>query len=307
LTILLRSNARRRRKREVADAARQSALTQEAQLAELRGRLTSIAEMTAAGEARLGESLNQRLDQVSARLGDGLLASQARMSDSLDRLSRRLGEDLTVTSNRLSGNLTDAATRTTETLGALHERMALLDQAQARLSELASEVVSLRNVLADRQARGAFGQGRMEAIIEDGLPHGAYEFQATLSNGRRPDCLVRLSKSATPLVIDAKFPLDAFEALRTAQSGEETEAATRRAREAVMRHVTDIAEKYLIPSEINERFPDIVQRANRSCVVIVSPNMLMLAVQTMQAILKDVRMREQAGLIRREVGLLMEM
>jgi DNA recombination protein RmuC len=162
----------------------------------------------------------------------------------------------------------------------------------------------------------------MEVIVRDALPAGTYEFQATLSNGKRPDCLIRLPNSPAPLVIDSKFPLEGFEALRTARTADERKAATQSIRDVVGRHIDDIAEKYLIPGEtqdtalmfvpsesvygdLYEQFPDVVQRAHRSRVVIVAPNILMLAVQTVQAIIKDVRMRDQAGVIQREVGLLL--
>ena len=198
----------------------------------------------------------------------------------------------------------------------------MIDDARQSLAHLSSEVISLQGVLSNKQARGAFGQVRMETIIRDALPAGAYEFQPTLSNGKRPDCVIRLPNTPAPLVVDSKFPLEGFEALRVARSPEETKAANTAIREAVGRHIDDIAEKYLIagetqdtalmfvPSEsiygdLHEHFSDLVQRAHRSRIVIVAPNILMLAVQTVQAVIKDVRMRDQAGLIQREVGFLL--
>jgi len=163
----------------------------------------------------------------------------------------------------------------------------------------------------------------MEAIIQDGLPRSAYTFQATLSNGRRPDCLIHLPNATAGIVVDAKFPLEGFEALRTARTSEDLVLAKRLVREHVARHIADIAEKYLIPGEtqetalmfvpseaaygeLHDQFPDLIQKAHRARIFIVSPNMLMLAIQTMQAILKDTRMREAAGLIQREVTLLID-
>ena len=315
--IFARKNAKRRRAAAAASearllaAGRDSAAASEAGLAELRGRLATIAEMTSARQAELSETFNQRLDHVSDRL-----------ARNLEGVSDRLGQGLNETGARLGSHLSQSSHRTAETLAQLGERLALLDKAQAGIAELSGQVVGLRDVLANKQARGAFGQGRMEAIIEDGLPRGAYEFQATLSNGKRPDCLIRLPSAPAPLVIDAKFPLESFEALRLAATPEATAKASAQVRTAIGRHIDDIAEKYLIPGEtqgmalmfvpsesvcgdIMERFPDLVQQAHRMRVMLVSPNMLMLAVQTMLAILKDVRMREQAGLIQREVGLLM--
>jgi DNA recombination protein RmuC len=184
-------------------------------------------------------------------------------------------------------------------------------------------MVTLKDILANKQARGAYGQGRMEAIVRDGLHSSAYAFQAVLSNNTRPDCLIRLPDSALQLVIDAKFPLEAFNALKTAKGEGEIRAAESQLRADVLRHVKDIAGKYLIagethesaimfvPSEavyaeLYERFEDVIQKAHRARVIIASPNVLMLLIQTMQAIFKDARMREQAGLIQIEVTRMLE-
>ena len=184
-------------------------------------------------------------------------------------------------------------------------------------------MVSLQEILANKQARGAFGQMRMEAIIQDGLPKGAFTFQATLSNGKRPDCLLHMPNTKAGVVIDAKFPLEGFEAFRVARAPEEKKEAARRVRIDVGRHVDAMAERYFLPGEtqdtailfvpseaiyadLAEHFSDLVQKAHRARIVICAPNMLMLAVQTMQAILKDVKMREQAHLIQREVTRLMD-
>jgi DNA recombination protein RmuC len=183
--------------------------------------------------------------------------------------------------------------------------------------------VSLKDILANKQARGAFGQGRMEAIIRDGLHQSAYSFQATLSNGMRPDCVVRLPESELALIIDAKFPLEAFNLLKAARSERDMRQAEQQLRADVLKHVKNIAQRYLIagethetaimfvPSEsvyaeLYERFEDVIQKSHRERVIIASPNILMLLVQTMQAIFKDARMREQAGQIKIEVVKLME-
>src|SRR4029453_3919098 len=172
------------------------------------------------------------------------------------------------------------------------------------------------------QTRGAFGQGRMEAIIQDGLPKGAYEFQYTLKNGKRPDCVVLLPDQR-PLVIDAKFPLEAVTAFRDGRTEDEKRFAAQRVRQDVMKHVNDIAEKYLCPgetqdtalmfvpsesvyAELHDGFDDIVQKAYRAQVMMVSPTLLMLAIQVIQQIQKDSQMREATDLIRNEVGHMMK-
>ena len=187
----------------------------------------------------------------------------------------------------------------------------MIDSAQARLTEMTREVVSLKDILANKQARGAFGQGRMEAIVRDGLPAGAYDFQFTLSNRARPDCVIRLPGDSRLLVVDAKFPLEGFSALRAARDDEARKAAQARVRGDVMKHVKDIAERYLLPgetqdvalmfvpseaiySDLVEHFDDVVQKAHRARVVIVSPTLMMMAISVAQAILRDARMRDEA-------------
>ena len=199
----------------------------------------------------------------------------------------------------------------------LHERLGIIDNAHKNLTDLTSQVTTLRDVLANKQSRGAFGQARMEAIVQDGMPQGSYEFQHTLSTGKRPDCVVFLPDQR-PLCIDAKFPLEAVTALHDARTDDEKKFASQRLRNDVMKHVSDIAEKYLItgetqdtalmfvPSEsvyaeIHDGFDDVIQKAYRARVVLVSPSLLMLAIQVMQQILKDARMRDAADQIRTEV------
>ena len=184
------------------------------------------------------------------------------------------------------------------------------------------EVVSLKDILSNKQSRGAFGQGRMEAIVRDGLPVGAYEFQFTLSNRARPDCVIRLPGDARLLAVDAKFPLEGFTALRAARDDETRKTALARVRADVGKHVKDIAERYLLPgetqdvalmfvpseaiySDLVDHFDELVQKAHRARVVIVSPTLMMMAISVAQAILRDARMRDEAHAIQAEVGKLM--
>ncbi len=269
---------------------RREASAQDAQLAELKVRLQAFAESSVSRHGDLARAVNERLDRVSMRLGT---------------------------------DMTETTRKTTDSLSKLHERLAVIDTAQKNLTELSTNMVSLQEILANKQARGAFGQMRMENIVKDGLPKGAYSFQPTLSNGKRPDCLLHMPNSGAGVVIDAKFPLEGFEAFRIARREDEKKEAARRVRVDVGRHVDAMAERYFIagetqdtailfvPSEsiyadLAEHFSDLVQKAHRARIVICAPNMLMLAVQTMQAILKDVKMREQAHLIQREVAMLMD-
>ncbi len=262
--------------------------------AEMQGRLGAVAEVFGARQAELTQSIGQRLDAMTGRLGQ---------------------------------TMTEQTKSTHESLAKLQERLAVIDTAQNNIQSLAGQVVQLQAILSNKQTRGAFGQSRMEAIVADGLPHGAYEFQATLSNGNRPDCLVKMPNGQPSLVIDAKFPLEAWNAIRAAADLDGAVEAQKYAAQSFRRdidiHLKAISEKYLLPgetqetafmfvpsesifAEIHENFEAIVHKAHRARVVIVSPSLLMLSIQVIQAILKDARMREQAHLIQGEVIRLME-
>ena len=294
LVLLLRAARARTADRAEADA-RQDAL--EDQLSELArasaaltGRVQTVAEVFGTRQSDLARHVAERLDQVTQRLGQGL-------ESTLERSARTSTADL----------------------GRLNERLAVIDAAQMRLAGLTQEVLGLKDILANKQARGAFGQGRMEAIIRDALPASAYEFQPTLSNRNRPDCGIRLPGDHRMMVVDAKFPLEAFTAVKAAAGDEAAvRAAMTRVRGDVGRHIRDIAERYFIPgetqdiallfvpsealyAEINDTYEDIVARAHRTRIIIVSPSLLMMAVQVMQAIVRDARVREQAHLIQGEV------
>lgn len=258
--------------------------------AEMTGRMQTMAEIFGSRQADIARNLGERLDGLQHRVGQGLEAANQRTNDNLTKLA---------------------------------ERLAVIDEAQKRLDTLSGHILSLKDVLANKQSRGAFGQARMEAIVSDGLPAQAYAFQPTLSTGKRPDCIVHLPGDPRPLVIDAKFPLEAFALLKDAQSEEEKRHAAARVRTDVGVHVKDIAEKYVlsgetqdmallfVPSEavyadIVEHFDDVVQKAHRARVMLVSPSLLMMAIQVMLTVMRDHRMREEARVIQGEVGRLMD-
>jgi len=275
-----------------------------------------LAMMQAVRADELEERLSEMLRAQSEATGRVDAMGQALAGRQAD-MARAVNERLDSVTHRVGQSMEQTTRSTMDSLRVLHERLGIIDHAHKNLTELTSQVTTLRDVLANKQSRGAFGQARMEAIVQDGMPKGSYEFQFTLSSGKRPDCVVFLP-DARPLCIDAKFPLEAVTALHDARSEEERKFATQRLRADVMKHVSDIAEKYLIagetqdtalmfvPSEsvyaeIHDGFDDVIQRAYRARVVLVSPSLLMLAIQVMQQILKDARMRDAADQIRTEV------
>jgi DNA recombination protein RmuC len=262
-----------------------------------------------------------RLDTLLAKQGE-IGGQFTQTVAAQEALTRTLGERLEALEKRMSENLTDTATKTAASIAGIGERLTVIVEAQKNISALSGQVVSLQQVLANKQSRGAFGQAQMEEIVRDGLPSTLYDFQFTLSNRNRPDCVIRIPGNRALLVIDSKFPLEGFDALRHAASDEEKKVALAQVRTSVGKHVTDIAEKYLIPGEVqtpaimfvpseslyadlHDTFADVIQKAHRANVIVVSPTILMLAINTIQTVMKDARMREQADLIKKEVGALL--
>ncbi|MBY5437531.1 DNA recombination protein RmuC [Rhizobium leguminosarum] len=294
IVLLLRGAGLRREQAEEASFRAEENEARMAELlkiqAEMQGRIAAMTEVFGARQSELNQTISQRLDGMS---------------------------------QRVSSTITEQTKSTHENLQRLQERLAVIDAAQNNIQTLAKDVVGLQAILSNKQTRGAFGQSRMETIVADGLPMGAYAFQQTLSNGSRPDCTIRMPNGAPPLVIDAKFPLEAWNAIRDAGSPEAGKIAGQQFRRDMEVHIRDISEKYLIqgetqdtaflfvPSEsifaeIHEHFEPVVQKAHRARIVIVSPSLLMLSIQVIQAVLKDQRMRAQAHLIQGEVAILMD-
>ena len=280
------------------------------------------AETAAAAQSVELESQFGALMKQQQEMAGRMQAMSELLGNRQAELSKSLSERLDGMTHRLNQSMGEATKSTHENLKNLHERLAVLDSAQANISTLTGQVTTLSNILANKQTRGAFGQGRMEAIVADNLPTGSYAFQYTLKSGGRPDCVIYLPNEAPPLVVDAKFPLEAYNALTAAASPEALKAAQTQFRNDVAKHIRDIAEKYLVPGEthdtafmfvpsesvfgeIHENFDDLIQRAYRSRVVIVSPSLLLLSIQVIQQVLRDHRLREQAHVIQDEVRMMM--
>lgn len=268
-----------------AERLERAIITVARQNAELAGRMHAMAEALGSRQTDLARFVAERLDAASLRIGNGL-----------ENSSRAAGSEL----------------------AKLNERLAVIDAAQARIASLAEDVVGLKDILGNKQARGAFGQVRLETIIADSLPPSAFAFQHKLSNNTRPDCVIRLPGDPRLMVIDAKFPLEAFTALKDAAGEAARRSAAARVRADVSKHLRDIAERYFVPgvtqdiailfvpaesvyADLHHHFDDLIQRAHRSRIVIVSPSLLVMAVQVMQTMVRDARLREEAGIIQEEV------
>ncbi|MGX9352766.1 DNA recombination protein RmuC [Shimia sp. W99] len=294
--------------------------------------LLLILSIRAAGRsARMAEPLAHQMGALGQRvqaLGDGqqqlaggltqVVESQAAaQANLLQHLEKRLAQ----VNQQMTENLQGSARRTAHSLGELQERLKTIDKAQENITRLSGDVLSLQDILSNKQTRGAFGEIQLNDIVSKALPADSYSLQKTLSNGRRADCLIHLPNPPGPIVIDSKFPLEAYEALRNADNQGQLNEAARMLRGAVKKHIKDISERYILegetadgalmflPSEavyaeLHANFPELVREGFAARVWIVSPTTCMATLNTMRAILKDARMREQAGAIRRELGLL---
>lgn len=263
----------------------------------------------------------QALAEGQERLAGGLHHVSETQAVSQTAMLQMMEQRLAEVQRQMGENLQGSAMRTARSLGELQQRLETIDKAQANIEKLSGNVLSLQDILSNKQTRGAFGEIQLHDIVLKALPSDSYTMQATLSNGRRADCLIHLPNPPGPIVVDSKFPLEAYEALRRAQSQPELDAAARFLRQSVRTHIRAIAERYVIegetadgalmflPSEavyaeLHANFPDLVREGFAAKVWIVSPTTCMAVLNTMRAVLKDARMREQAGAIRKELAML---
>jgi len=263
----------------------------------------------------------QSLGDGQERLAGGLHHVSEAQSQSQTGMMEMMEKRLIQVQRQMTENLQGSARRTAHSLGELQQRLIVIDKAQENITKLSGNVLSLQDILSNKQTRGAFGEIQLNDIVTKALPSDSYTLQATLSNGRRADCLIHLPNPPGPIAVDSKFPLEAYEAIRNAGSDRELNDAAKLLRTAVRKHIKDISEKYIIegetadgalmflPSEavyaeLHANFPEIVREGFAVRVWIVSPTTCMATLHTMRAILKDARMQEQAGAIRKELGLL---
>ena len=284
------------------------------------GRSAQMAQPMMREMGWLGQRV-QLLSEGQERLAGGLHHVSEAQAVSQTAMLQVMEQRLADVQRAMAENLQGSALRTARSLGDLHQRLETIDKAQANIEKLSGNVLSLQDILSNKQTRGAFGEIQLNDIVQKALPKDSYHMQATLSNGRRADCLIHLPNPPGPIVIDSKFPLEAYEALRRAQSQGELAEAARLLRTSVRGHIRAIAERYIIegetadgalmflPSEavyaeLHANFPELVREGFAAHVWIVSPTTCMATLHTMRAVLKDARMREQAGVIRATLKML---
>ena len=279
---------------------------------QMRGGLQTVSDAQANAQAQVIHTVEVRLAAVQQQMQDRLAENAMRSQRSLTEMQERMKESLHGSSKQTTTSLTQ-----------LQERLAVIDKAQDNITKLSGDVLSLQDILSNKQTRGAFGEIQLREIVSRALPSDSYTMQHTLSNGRRADCLIHLPNPPGPIVIDSKFPLEAYEALRKADTDHALKVAAAQMKVAVKKHISDISSKYIIegetadgalmflPSEavyaeLHANFAELVRIGFEARVWIVSPTTCMATLNTMRAILKDARMREQAGAIRKELSFLVQ-
>ena len=277
---------------------------------QLAGNIRTVSDAQATAQVQVVQTMEARLAEVQAQMAE-------RLADNATKSARSLAE----MQERMKDTLTGSSEKTTKSLTELQERLATIDRAQTNIEKLSGDVLSLQDILSNKQTRGAFGEIQLQDIVSKALPADSYTWQATLSNNSRPDCLIHLPNPPGPIVIDAKFPLEAYEALMAAETKADRDRALTAFGQAIKAHIKKISDSYLIegetadgalmflPSEavyaeLHSRLPHIVREGFSARVWIVSPTTCMATLNTMRAILKDARMREQAGAIRKELAML---
>jgi len=285
-------------------------------------RTAKLAEPLAQQMGALGQRV-QALGEGQERLAGGLHHVSEAQAQAQTSMLQLMEQRLALVQQQMNENLHGSARRTAQSLGDLQQRLSAIDKAQDNITKLSGDVLSLQDILSNKQTRGAYGEIQLNDIVTKALPSDSYTLQATLSNGNRPDCLIHLPNPPGHIVIDSKFPLESYEALRKAKTERELNEAAKFLRSSIKKHIKDISSKYIIegetadgalmflPSEavyaeLHANFPELVRDGFAARVWIVSPTTCMATLNTMRAILKDARMREQAGAIRRELGLLFQ-
>jgi DNA recombination protein RmuC len=285
-------------------------------------RTAKLAEPLAQQLGALGQRV-QALGEGQERLAGGLHHVSEAQAQAQTSMLQLMEQRLALVQQQMNENLHGSARRTAQSLGDLQQRLSAIDKAQDNITKLSGDVLSLQDILSNKQTRGAYGEIQLNDIVTKALPSDSYTLQATLSNGNRPDCLIHLPNPPGHIVIDSKFPLESYEALRKAKTDRELNEAAKFLRSSIKKHIKDISSKYIIegetadgalmflPSEavyaeLHANFPELVRDGFAARVWIVSPTTCMATLNTMRAILKDARMREQAGAIRRELGLLFQ-
>jgi DNA recombination protein RmuC len=253
-------------------------------------------------------------------LQDTLKGMTAQFNERVQQLSQTVDGRLNEISGKVAERLDEGFKKTNETFTSVMTRLAVIDEAQKKIEGLASNVVSLQEILGDKRSRGAFGEVQLEALVRNSLPPDAYAFQFTLKSGARADCVLILPEPTGTVCVDSKFPLENYSRMfDDSLPAGERDTAKRQFKADVKKHVDDIAAKYIVEgetsdgavmflpaeavfAEIHAYHPDLVEHAQKKRVWITSPTTLMAVLNTARAVIRDSETRRMAHVIKDELG-----
>lgn len=268
------------------------------------------------------DSLLQGIQSVREQVNTVLANHTENLGKRVDKLTDETQQRLKEISGQVDRKLTEGFEKTTATFTDVVQRLTIIDEAQKKITELSSNVVSLQEVLADKRSRGAFGEVQLNNLIQNMLPKLHYAIQHTLTNGKRCDCILFLPEPTGNIVIDAKFPLESYQQLHSYSIPDnERLRAEKQFRIDIRKHIQDIADKYIIPgettdgavmfipaeavfAEIHGNYPELVEMAHKVRVWLVSPTTMMAILTTAQAVLKDAATRKQVHIIQEHLIML---
>lgn len=275
--------------------------------------------------ARITDDLFRKMiqdnyEKLIDRLNNGNVHIHKVLSEFKESLQESINTRLKEISGQVEKRLTEGFEKTTETFTDIVKRLALIDEAQKKITELSTNVVSLQEVLSDKKSRGAFGEVQLSALIHNMLPQSVFSFQHAFKNGKRADCVLFLPKPTGNIAIDAKFPLESYKTMVDLTLPEaERVKAEQQFRQLIKKHIQDIASKYIISdetadgavmfipaeavfAEIHAHYPDLVEFAQKERVWMVSPTTMMAVLTTIRAVLKDEATSKQVHIIQEELG-----
>ncbi|MDA0821978.1 MAG: DNA recombination protein RmuC [Proteobacteria bacterium] len=270
----------------------------------------------------LNSAMNSGFKSLHEQLGTSLLRNATTLGQRLESLTRTTDERLREIGGQVDRRLAEGFEKTTSTFADVLRRLALIDEAQKKITELSGEVVNLNHILADKRSRGAFGEVQLAALVSNVLPASNFGLQYALPNERIADCVLHLPAPTGNLAIDSKFPLESYRRMSDFDTNEhDRKLAQRQFKQDIRKHIRDIADKYIIPgtttdgammfipaeaifAEIQAHHYDLVDEAHAAHVWIVSPTTLWAILNTVSSVLKDAATREQIDIIQEHLGLL---
>lgn len=260
-------------------------------------------------------NINDNFAKQHKQVHDVLAHTTQQLQNQFQQLNTSTERHMLAITQNMESQLSKGFEKTNETFTNIIKRLAIIDDAQKRITDLSENVVSLQAILHDKRTRGVFGEIQLKALIENVLPENCFAFQHSLSNGLRADCALFLPQPTGNVIIDAKFPLENYRKLTDVEETLNNKTEILRAfKQDIKKHIHDISEKYILPpetadgalmfipaeaifAEIHAYHPELVELAYQKKVWLASPSTLMAILTTAQSVLKDDATRQQIHII----------